>query len=138
LHPFIKTFLKKTVNLQLDSSLVLSGLEDYLRACHFQPFCKITTTRRKYKHGNFSIDLDYTDFGYHIGEIELLIQETGHHEEKDLSAVAAKDVADFCRQYELNTTSPIRGKVLEYAFRFRPDLYQKWLQCGLLKNKGAI
>lgn len=33
------------------------------------------TTRKKYKKENFNIDIDETDFGYKVGEIEVMIEK---------------------------------------------------------------
>ncbi len=40
----------------------------------YTSFASFITTRKKYKRGEFTIDLDMTDFGYEIGEIELLVR----------------------------------------------------------------
>ena len=40
-------------------------------------FANFTTHRKTYKLEDFHIDLDTTDIGYSIGEIELMVEENG-------------------------------------------------------------
>lgn len=89
----------------------------------YQPFAPIKTTRRKYKKDGFVIDLDDMDFGYDIGEIELLVND-----ESEMAAGVAK-IEAFAKQHGLGLTF-IRGKILEYLHRFRPDHYQAVLRAG--------
>src|SRR6185436_17517121 len=49
-----------------------STLAEFMAKNEFNPFCKIVTTRRKYKKDAFGIDLDITDFGFTVAEIELM------------------------------------------------------------------
>jgi len=69
-----------------------------------KPFCTFTTTRRKYKLGDFTIDLDDMDFGYKIGEIELMVKD------KSEMPQALKRILDFAKEKSL-VIAPVRGKV---------------------------
>src|SRR2546421_324668 len=48
------------------------SVKDFLVEKGYIPFCKITTTRKKYKQEDFVIDLDVMDFGYTLAEIEFM------------------------------------------------------------------
>jgi thiamine-triphosphatase len=87
----------------------LSGgkLEDKIGEIGMAPFCTITTTRKKYKKGEFGIDVDEMDFGYHICEIELMVSG-----EEEISS-AEKRIVDFALSLGLPVVR-VRGKVLEY------------------------
>jgi len=82
-------------------------LEDVIIKNEIKPFCKITTTRKKYKKGEFGIDVDNMDFGYHICEIELMVAG-----ELEIPS-AEKRIVDFAISLGLPTIR-VRGKVLEY------------------------
>lgn len=98
------------------AALKISGggsLRSALKAAGYEPFATIKTVRRKYKNGEFGIDIDTIDFGYDICEIELMIPE----ESQMVSAV--KRIVAFAEARGLRS-GPVRGKVLEYLHRFNP------------------
>lgn len=70
-------------------------------------FCKIVTTRRKYKKEGFVIDIDSMDFGYNICEIEKMVDN------EDQIKDAIESILVFSAKFNLNV-SRVRGKVLEY------------------------
>ncbi len=93
------------------------SFKDDLASAGYAPFCMIKTTRRKYKTGDFIIDLDIMDFGYELAEIELMIQNQSDME------TAIQKIQAFAVQHGL-TNAPVRGKVIEYLKRFSPAHYQ--------------
>lgn len=93
----------------------------------FEPIVDVTTTRRKYKHGDFTIVIDEMDFGYQVCEIELLVDERG-----DMKGATDK-ILEFARSRGLETgKGAVDGKVIEYMKRHRPDHYQALLDAGVL------
>lgn len=100
--------------------------ETDLRAAGYAPVIPIVTTRRKYRDGEFHIDVDAADFGYAIAEIELMVED-----EADMNA-AAERVMRYAEARGLSTEN-IRGKVLEYLVRFRPDHYRALLEAGVAR-----
>jgi predicted adenylyl cyclase CyaB len=100
-------------------------LSSALAELGYKPFCKITTTRKKYKKGEFTIDLDQVDFGYNIGEIELMVEDHGQMQE------ALDKITEFAGKNNLSLL-PVRGKVVEYLKRNKPEHYQK------LKDAGVV
>jgi len=101
-----------------------------LKISKFTQFANIGTTRRKYKSGDFHIDLDITDFGYKIGEIELIV------ENQEQVPEAQNKIRKFAEQCGL-ITGGIRGKVLEYIFVNNPKHYSALLASGLVGEKLA-
>lgn len=96
----------------------------------YSPFCTQKTTRRKYKNGHFIIDLDivdFQDFTYNIGEIELLVDKKSDIEK------AIKKIMAFAKEQKL-TIAPVRGKVIEYLKRVKPSHYQALVQAKVVKN----
>lgn len=93
-------------------------------------FCTCKTTRRKYKKEPFIIDLDnvdFQDFTYNIGEIELMVND-----ESEIEGAIEKIMA-FAKEQNL-TIAPVRGKVIEYLKRVKPNHYQALVQAGVVKD----
>lgn len=117
--------IKKILNLtSVDELAVALGKNGYIQ------FCNCKTTRRKYKTGLFIIDLDvvdFQDFIYNIGEIELMVKEKSEIED------AVNRITVFAKEQQL-TIAPVRGKVIEYLKRARPDHYQSLIKSGVVKD----
>ena len=106
------------------------SFEDDLAKAGLSPFCSYKTTRRKYKKGPFIVDLDtvdFQDFTYHIGEIELMVREKSEIEK------AVGKIIVFAKEQKL-TSAPVRGKVVEYLKRFRPNHYRALVQAKVVKD----
>lgn len=93
-------------------------LEEGARIAGYLPYTTLTTIRRKYKEDDFTIDLDEIDYGYKIGEIELLVEN-----EADIPHASEK-IENFAKAHGLETT-PIRGKIVEWIRRNAPEKYQQ-------------
>lgn len=94
--------------------LTRSGtLTDALKEAGYILLAPIMTTRRKYQHGEFIIDIDHMDFGYDIAEIELLVER-----ENEMPAAITK-ILELAGSIGLST-APVRGKVVEYIRRNDP------------------
>ena len=97
-------------------------LVDFLHKKGYEPFCKLITTRRKYKKDGFSIDLDSVDFGYTIAEVEYIVE----NEEK------LKEVEDsimiFAKKHNIISAGVRYGKLIEYLKRNNPKHFQAIVQ----------
>ncbi len=107
---------------QIRKALNLPGenLAEDLKTHGYAPFAKIITTRRKYRRGHFNIDLDQVDYGtstYTIAEIERMVNDPSEIE------AAVTEIMNFAKEIDL-TIVRIRGKVMEYLKRHRPEHYQ--------------
>ena len=97
----------------------------------YRPFCALRTTRKKYKKDGFVIDLDLVecaDFVYNIGEIELMVNE------KAEIPKAIEKIEAFAKKNKLKITY-VRGKVLEYLKRKKPEHYQALVEAGVVKSE---
>lgn len=103
-----------------------SQLGEELKQAGYEQFAKITTVRRKYKKDNFIIDLDEVDFGYKIGEIELMVNDQSEMPK------AIEKIASFAKKMGL-TMAPVRGKLVEYLRRYKPEHYQALIDAGVVK-----
>lgn len=96
----------------------------------YQVFCTCSTKRMKYKKNGFAIDLDevfYDDFGYTLCEIELMV------EKKEEVAQAALQIEKFAKEQGLEIV-PVRGKIVEFLKRKKPQHYQALWEAGILKG----
>jgi predicted adenylyl cyclase CyaB len=83
-----------------------------------QVACKIVSQRKEYSKLGFTIDVDITDFGYNVTEIELIVAN-----EADVKQAEEK-VLSFAQSFGLEVKDlPI--KPLEYMKRKQPDLYKE-------------
>ena len=80
----------------------------FLKQINLVPVATITTTRKKYQYNEFSIDLDSTDLGYSVGEVEIVVDTPEQANE------ASDRILQFCKTLNLDTKGPIYGKVLHY------------------------
>lgn len=106
------------------------NLADDLAKAGYSPFCTCKTTRRKYKKEPFIIDLDivdFQDFIYNIDEIELMVNDTSEIED------AIAKIMNFAKEHGL-TIAPVRGKVIEYLKRAKPNHYQALVQTKVVKD----
>ena len=60
----------EALSIKKETSLVKD-----LEESGYLPCAELTTIRRKYRKGEFVIDLDVLDFGYTIGEIEKMVED---------------------------------------------------------------
>lgn len=108
----------------------VGSFEEDIGALDYAPFCVCVTTRKKFKKGIFNIDLDtveYGDFVYNIGEIELMVSE-----KKEIPE-ATKKIEIFARKNKLKLER-VRGKVLEYLLRKKPEHYRALVEAGVIKK----
>lgn len=101
------------------------SLADDLTAAGYKPFARIMTERQSYEKEGFHIDLDICDFGYELADIELM------REHEDQRQDALKRIEDFADRMGLDQT-PVRGKIIEYLYRFFPEHYEVLVDAGVI------
>eukprot|EP00026_Physarum_polycephalum_P007241 Phypoly_transcript_07299.p1 GENE.Phypoly_transcript_07299~~Phypoly_transcript_07299.p1 ORF type:complete len:500 (+),score=89.48 Phypoly_transcript_07299:59-1501(+) len=105
-----------------------SPLEQQLTNHKIVPFASIRSTRSKYRTDTFNFDLDVTDFGYSIGEIEIMVKQASEIPN------AQKQIDQFVSENAL-VVSGVQGKVLTYLSRFRKEHYAALVSSGLISKK---
>lgn len=105
------------------------NLADDLARTGYAVIAQYRTTRRKFKKGDFVIDFDFADYGdstYEIVEIELMVSDRN-----EMDAAAAR-IREFAKQYDLSAV-PVRGKLIEFFKRQKPEIYQTLQTAGIVK-----
>jgi thiamine-triphosphatase len=100
------------------------------------PFARIVTRRASWRHvskdhrfADLSVDLDTTDFDYAIGEVEAVV--TSQEEVADARVRIQTLLNELVGG---DSPKKPRGKLEHYLYRFRPQLYQRLVECGLMKE----
>lgn len=104
------------------------NLKDDLALAGYAPFCTVTTLRRKYKKGPFTIDLDEGrwDGGTHtLAEIELMVNDASEAEK------ALQDIHAFAEQNGLKLER-VHGKAVRYLKESRPEHFRALVEAGVV------
>lgn len=104
----------------------LEGLEASGRV---RSFAEFETKRTKYEIDNIIIDLDEADFGYSIGELEVLVDSPNE------AAAAENRIKALADLLQLNAVGVVRGKLIEFIKRNDPAHYDALRVCGVLRNQ---
>jgi len=106
----------------------MNDFEMDIKALGYDVFCVCTTTRKKFNKEGFGIDIDaveYGDFSYNIAEIELMVNE------KEEISEATEKIKTFAKKNKLKIEN-VRGKVLEYLLRKKPEHYNALVKAGVV------
>ncbi|MDP3794562.1 MAG: CYTH domain-containing protein [bacterium] len=93
-------------------------------------FCTCITTRRKYKKGDFTIDLDSAEFdglSYRIAEIELMVETPDEME-------AAFDRIRRLALTEGLAVEHVQGKIAAYLKHKKPGHYEALVSAGVFRE----
>lgn len=117
--------IKRALGITADVSLA-----EHLMQASFIPFCDCLTVRRKYRLGEFAIDVDDatyagTDFTFKTAEIEVMV------EKPEQSADGERKLLEFAQTHGFVPLSGY-GKILEYLKQVRPE------QFSILNEAGSI
>lgn len=98
--------------------------EENLKLNGFQVLVKLVTKRRKFKIEDFVIDIDEVDYGYTICEIERMVENESEVEK------ATQEIFELAKSlgFEIKL---VRGKGLEYFYRFNKEIYKIIEDLGL-------
>jgi adenylate cyclase class IV len=117
--------IKSILNLPIDTPL-----ETALSTTGYSSFCSFQTTRRKYKNGDFNIDIDLVDYGdnflYQVAEIEIIAKD-------DKAKEAEEAIINFAKKLDLDFKI-VRGKVINYLFNKKPEHYKTLELAGVLRK----
>ncbi|XP_071764966.2 thiamine-triphosphatase [Centroberyx gerrardi] len=102
--------------------------ESWLSRLNLTCFAEFTTLRCSFtlEEEGVQIDLDQADFGYHVGEIEVLVPE-GEEVQSALERIERT-----ARKLGLTGDQRVQGKMNIYLQRNRPEHYAKLLSAHVL------
>jgi hypothetical protein len=102
--------------------------------------------REWHPYSLLAVDIDWTDFGYAVGEVEVLV-DAGEGERRAQGIREAKELIErFLRDVihhdpggvAVPAASPVaaQGKLERYLARFRPTLYHALLEAGIISSSS--
>jgi thiamine-triphosphatase len=104
----------------------------------FFPFARIFTQRTTWKNTDkedqacLSVDLDTTDFGYAVGEVEVVVED---RTDIDSARLRIRSLIESLRDADEDEDPPqATGKLEYYLQRNRPLLYGICLESGVIRN----
>ncbi|KAF7691754.1 thiamine-triphosphatase [Silurus meridionalis] len=106
--------------------------EKWLQEMKLECFAEFTTQRCSYAleydegHGKVRVDLDRADFGYCVGEIEVLVAEGNEMKS------AMQSIEKTAEILGISGEQKTRGKMEVYLQRFRPDHYTELLKAHVM------
>ena len=116
---YVEIYGPKKISQKLKLKKNYPGFVSNLQKNGYLQFCKIRTTRKKYSCGDFIIDIDEMDFGYSLCEIERVAKN-----KKEIGRIG-KEIINFGKKLGLKIDWTLRGKVLEYLWRYDKKHYNK-------------
>lgn len=78
----------------------------------------LKNNRKKYKKGDFFIDVDKMDYGYEMVEIELMVQS-----EAEIPG-AEKRIMNLAQEYNF-PIKKLKGKFYEYTRLMKPEIFKE-------------
>nr|XP_001923052.2 thiamine-triphosphatase isoform X2 [Danio rerio] len=121
---------RKQIGQTEDTPICSTGDTKWLNELGLVCFAEFRTQRCSYvlerEDGAVRVDLDRADFGYCVGEIEVLVPEGG-----DVNA-ALQSITSIAEQLGLNSEKKVKGKMDVFLQRNRPDHYNKLLSAHIL------
>jgi thiamine-triphosphatase len=149
-------------------------IPESLQAFDIQPFARIQTTRYQWKmespsslesmkqkmnvegswtgmsdfwNTTIKVDMDVTDFGYAVGEVEAVVNsvdQVNHAKEvveQIVSRIISVVVGGGGGDDNANVDAPVLGKLETYLLRNQPHVYAQCVSAGVMKktrNNGTV
>lgn len=126
-----RRYTELTSDQDILAALNLSGrnLVAALQQHSIRPFATISTTRRSYQQNDFRIDIDRTDFGYALGEVEKLVSDPTQLE------LTEQELKQFLAAHHIAYSQGHIGKVAHYLQQCDPDLFHRLIDAGVINHE---
>lgn len=109
------------------------------RAHVLQPFARIGSFRSSWKHAtmweNVVVDLDGTDFGHAVGEVEVVLDHDGNEEMKQAQDLIREIIAKLIEDETQNGSA--MGKLETYLIAKKPEVYKACVESGTMKTRNS-
>jgi hypothetical protein len=111
------------------------------RAQILQPFARIGSFRSTWKHTTkwekVVVDLDGTDFGHTVGEVEVVLDHDGDEEMRHAQDLIREIIAKLNEDEDENHSEPVLGKLETYLIANRPEVYRACIESGTMKKRTS-
>lgn len=128
-----ETAVQRYVEVSCDGEILsalglLEGddMAEVLRRAGIKPFAVIKSVRQKFKRKKFAIDIDETEFGYSLAEVELMAKDEQGVEE------AQKEIMAFLAECGIGDVKRQLGKVAVYLRENSPEHFKKLVMRGVI------
>lgn len=102
------------------------SIEDAISEAGYFPFSDYVTVRKSYKNNEFRIDVDETNFGYSLCEVECMVENEG-----DILK-AEENIKKFISDRGIDPTRLAVGKLVMYLKKNKPEHFKKLVDCKVL------
>eukprot|EP00526_Cylindrotheca_closterium_P019849 CAMPEP_0113646416 /NCGR_PEP_ID=MMETSP0017_2-20120614/24517_1 /TAXON_ID=2856 /ORGANISM="Cylindrotheca closterium" /LENGTH=235 /DNA_ID=CAMNT_0000558307 /DNA_START=23 /DNA_END=730 /DNA_ORIENTATION=+ /assembly_acc=CAM_ASM_000147 len=124
-----------------DNGFDAPPLPDFASDLPLQAFCRLETKRSSWEvdkewptqtHAGLSVDLDVTNTGYSIGEVEMVVDD--RDQIKDANKRVQSLIAELI-EGSAPCEGPATGKLEQFLIINRPDHYEACLEAGVIKRR---
>ncbi len=133
LSAILLTYANDTVEVNVaDDQGIDTNLEKWLKMLNLnlEPFAEYTTKRKTFSmNGGILIVLDETNFGFSVGEVEVMSRHSG----EDVSEAEAQ-INEVVEKIGLGKQTVVEGKMGAYLKQFVPHHYETLIACGILNR----
>lgn len=110
------------------------------RTAGFSPFCRLETTRSSWvvasadsEYSGMQVDLDSTNTGHTVGEVETICSDSEIEIEKGKERV--QQLVSILMEAETDSQGPAVGKLEHFLMTHRPEHYKACVASGVIKDK---
>ena len=107
------------------SSIIDKSIDNVVEILGLKPIAEFESFRTKYRLDMFTIDLDKTNFGYELGEIEIMCEKTSDMEQ------ATGKIFDMAGKLGVDIHNDVTGKVGIYLKLNNRALYDELVAKGI-------
>lgn len=129
-----RRYSELTTDREIMVALYLSGenLASALEHQDYAPFATVNTTRRSYQHDPYHIDIDRTDFGYALGEVERLITDPAQAQKTE------REIQQFLADRHIAYSQGHIGKVAHYLQKHDPEHFHLLIEAGVISPNNPV
>lgn len=102
-------------------------MDELMDRFNLAPFAEVRSLRTTYTLGGYKIDVDETDFGYRIGEVEVIVESVDDVEEARRRLLQMAGKLGF-------KSGGVRGKIIEHMRLFSPGHFRTLVECGVISE----
>lgn len=106
-----------------------------------QPFARIGSFRSSWKHStkweNVVVDLDGTDFGHTVGEVEVVLDQDEEDDMRHAQDLIREIISKLNEDNQNYNNGSALGKLEAYLIANRPEVYEACIESGTMKRRHS-